>query len=420
MRRVVVTGLGVVSPLGVGAEHAWRRMLAGESGIVSLPAPLDVFPCKVAGLVPEGTRAEGGFTAEEWVAPKKLRQMEQFIVYSVAAAAQAAESAGWQPEAEEALERTGVYIGSGIGGLDAIGAADHTLRSRGPGRVSPFFMPSSLVNLASGQVAIAHGFMGPNSCVATACATGTHAIGDAARIIALDEADVMFAGGAERAVSSLGVEAFCALRALSTGFNDEPAHASRPWDKRRDGFVMGDGAAVLVLEALEHATARGAEILAEVAGYGMSGDAHHITAPAEGGRGALLAMRACLRKAGVAPDEIDYINAHATSTPLGDAAELRALKALVGEGLARASISANKSQTGHLLGATGALEAAFTVLALRDQVAPPTINLEEPDPEAEGLDLVPGAPKEREIRCALSNSFGFGGTNAALLLRRWG
>ncbi|MDA8003851.1 MAG: beta-ketoacyl-ACP synthase II [Alphaproteobacteria bacterium] len=418
MRRVVITGLGVVSPLGLGGEHVWRRLLAGDSGIVALSEPLDAFPCKVGGQVPLGATKDDDYDPQDWLSAKVLRQVEPFIAYGMVAARQAVRDSGWRPEEQEKLERTGVYIGSGVGGLEAIGDNDHILRARGPGKVSPFFMPGVLINLLAGRVSMEHGFMGPNSSVVTACSTGTHAIGDAARIIALDDADVMVAGGAEAALCPLGIEAFCALRALSTKFNDAPTRASRPWDTARDGFVMGEGAGIVVLEEIDHARARGADIYAEVVGYGMSGDAHHITAPHESGHGARLAMRACLRRAGVGAGDIDYVNAHATSTSLGDVIEARALRDIFGADIGRVSISSTKSQVGHLLGAAGALEAIFTVLALRDQVAPATLNLDDPAPETEGLDLVPHTPKERTIRCALSNSFGFGGTNASLLFRR--
>lgn len=419
MRRVVITGMGVVSPLGLGVQHVWSRLLNRESGIIALSEPLNAFPCKVGGPVPEGPTSSGLFDGNDWLSVKVLRQIEPFIAYGMVAAEQAVRDADWKPTKQESLERTGVYIGSGVGGLEAIGNNDHILRSRGPGRVSPFFIPGVLINLLSGRVSMQYGFMGPNSSVVTACSTGTHAIGDAARIIAIDDADVMIAGGAEAALCSLGIEAFCALRALSTGYNDRPHGASRPWDSGRDGFVMGEGSAVVVLESLEHAMARGAKIYAEVVGYGMSGDAHHITAPHESGHGARLAMEACLRRARISADNVDYINAHATSTMMGDVVEVSALRSVFGDAIGRVSISSTKSQVGHLLGAAGALEAVFTVLALQDQVAPPTLNLDDPDPKVEGLDLVPHDPKERTIRYALSNSFGFGGTNASLLFKQF-
>ena len=417
MRRVVVTGLGLVCPLGVGVESCWRGLLDGRSGIVGLEGERGVFPCRVAGLVPRGPRAEAAFDPEEWTTHRERRQLDDFVAFGLAAADMAVADAGWSPGEDEveARERTGVCVGSGIGGLGMIDAASETLRSRGPGRLSPFFLPGVLINLLAGRISIRHGFRGPNTAPVTACSTGTHAIGDAARIIALGDADVMVAGGAESATNPLGIDSFCSLRALSTGWNDTPERASRPWDRGRDGFVMGEGAGAMVLESLDHARARGARAVAEVVGYGMSGDAHHITAPPDDGRGAALAMEAALRRAGLAPSAIDHVNAHATSTPLGDAVELRALRAVFGDALPGITVSSTKGSVGHLLGAAGAVEAIFAVLAIRDGVAPPTLNLEDPDPAAEGLDLAPGEARRRPVRAALSNSFGFGGTNASLV-----
>ncbi len=413
MRRVVVTGLGAVTPLGTGVALNWRRVLNGDSGIRAVTGfEAGDLACRIAGQVP--TDGAGAFDADAVVPPKDQRKMDRFILLALAAAEEAVADAGWRPTDQEALERTGVLIGSGIGGLPGLADAALTLHLKGPRRVSPFFVPSNLINLASGHVSIRFGFQGPNHAVVTACATGAHAIGDAARLIAFDDADVMLAGGSEAALCRLGIAGFCASRAMSTGFNDDPARASRPWDRDRDGFVMGEGAGVLVLEELEHAKRRGAPIYAEVTGYGLSGDAYHITSPAEDGDGAFRAMRAALKRAGVAPDAVDYVNAHATSTPAGDPVEIAAVKRLFGPGAGSLSMSSTKSATGHLLGAAGAVEAIFGILALRDQVAPPTLNLDNPSPGCD-LDLVPLVPRERRIRHVLSNSFGFGGTNAALL-----
>ena len=418
MRRVVVTGMGIVSPLGVGIDHVWSRLLKGESGIGSIQA-FDVsdLPCKIAGEVPRGDKSSGNFNADEYIAPKDQRKMDPFIHYAIAATAEAVADAGWTPEDQQSRERTGVLIGSGIGGLQGIYEASVTLHERGPRRVSPFFIPAALINLASGNVSIRYGFMGPNHSVVTACATGAHAIGDAARLIQLDDADVMIAGGAEGSICRLGVAGFSAVRALSTGFNDTPQKASRPWDVDRDGFVMGDGAGVLVLEELEHAKARGAKIYGEIVGYGLSGDAYHITAPAEDGSGGFRAMRAALKRASMTPADIDYINAHGTSTPLGDEIELGAVKRLFGDAAMKVSMSSTKSAIGHLLGAAGAVEAIFSLLALRDQTCPPTLNLENPSPGCD-MDLVPKQAKKREIRAVMSNSFGFGGTNASLVFAK--
>jgi 3-oxoacyl-[acyl-carrier-protein] synthase II len=415
MRRVVVTGFGMVTPLGVGSESVWKRLLDGQSGIRSIQN-FDVsdLPAKIAGQVPRGETASGDFNADDWVPPKEQRKMDEFIVYALAAAEQAVRDADWKPTDAEEKERTGVMIGSGIGGLPGITEGALTLHEKGPRRLSPFFIPSNLINLASGHVSIRYGFSGPNHAVVTACSTGAHAIGDAARLIMWDDADVMVAGGTEAAVCRIGIAGFAAARALSTGFNDEPHRASRPWDVKRDGFVMGEGAGIVVLEELEHAKKRGAKIYAEVIGYGMSGDAYHITAPTPDGNGAFRAMRNALKRAQLNPDQIDYINAHGTSTPLGDEIELGAVKRLFGDAAYKVSMSSTKSSIGHLLGAAGSVEAIFAILAMRDGVVPPTLNLENPSPGCD-IDLVPLKAKERPVRFALSNSFGFGGTNASLV-----
>ena len=415
MRRVVVTGMGLVTPLGIGLEHVWRRLLAGESGIRAIQS-FDVsdLPSRVAAQVPRGDRESGLFNADDWVPQKDQRRMDEFIVYAMAAADMAVEDAGWRPASEEERERTGVMIGSGIGGLPGITDGALVLEERGPRRVTPFFIPACLINLASGNVSIRYGFKGPNHAVVTACSTGAHAIGDASRLIMLDDADVMVCGGTEAAICRLGLAGFAAARALSTHFNDDPPRASRPWDQERDGFVMGEGAGLLVLEEYEHARQRGAKIYAEVIGYGMSGDAFHLTAPAEDGSGAFRSMRNALRSAGLSPDSIDYINAHGTSTPLGDEIELGAVKRLFGDHAYKLSMSSTKSAIGHLLGAAGSVEAIFSILALRDGVVPPTLNLDNPSPSCD-IDLVPKEAKAREVKFVLSNSFGFGGTNASLI-----
>ena len=415
MRRVVVTGMGLVTPLGVGLERNWSSLIEGESGISAIQS-FDVadLPTKIAAQVPRGDTASGLFNADDWVAPKDQRKMDGFIVFALAAAAQAVEDAGWSPDSEEACERTGVMIGSGIGGLPGITEGALTLHERGPRRLSPFFIPANLINLASGHVSIRYGFTGPNHAVVTACSSGAHAIGDAARLIMLDDADVMICGGTEAAVCRLGLAGFAAARALSTGFNHDPPRASRPWDRERDGFVMGEGAGILVLEEYAHATRRGAKIYAEVIGYGMSSDAFHLTAPAEDGKGAYRSMRNALRRAGLSPDRIDYINAHGTSTPLGDEIELGAVKRVFGGHAYELSMSSTKSAIGHLLGAAGSVEAIFSILAIRGQVVPPTLNLDNPSPSCD-IDLVPKQAKQRMVRHALSNSFGFGGTNATLI-----
>jgi 3-oxoacyl-[acyl-carrier-protein] synthase II len=415
MRRVVITGLGMVTPLGVGAEYVWKRLIGAESGIRAIQS-FDVsdLPAKIAGQVPRGETASGNFNADDWVPPKDQRKMDEFIVFALAAADQAVKDSGWQPQDDEARERTGVMIGSGIGGLPGITEAALTLHEKGARRISPFFIPSCLINLASGHVSIRYGFCGPNHAVVTACSTGAHAIGDAARLIQWEDADVMVAGGAEAAICRLGIAGFAASRALSTSFNDEPWRASRPWDEARDGFVMGEGAGVVVLEELEHARKRGAKIYAEVIGYGMSGDAYHITAPAEDGSGGFRAMRNALKRAGIDKEQIDYINAHGTSTPKGDEIELGAVKRLFGNHAYKLSMSSTKSAIGHLLGAAGSVEAIFSIFAMRDGIVPPTLNLEKPSASCD-IDLVPLKAKERRVRYALSNSFGFGGTNASLI-----
>lgn len=415
MRRVVVTGIGIVSPLGCGAEHNWKRLIAGESGIRAIEHfEVSDLPAKIAGVIPRGT-GEGELDLDKVAPAKERRRMDDFIVYGLAAAMEAIEDSGWKPTDDEGQERTGVMIGSGIGGLPAIAEGALVLRESGPRRVSPFFIPSALINLVSGHVSIKYGFKGPNHAVVTACATGAHAIGDAARLIMFGDAEVMVAGGTEAAVTRLGVAGFAACKALSTARNDEPTKASRPWDKDRDGFVMGEGAGVVVLEELEHARARGAKIYGEIIGYGMSGDAHHITAPAEDGNGAFRAMKAALDRAGLTPGDVDYINAHGTAT-MGDVIELGAVKRLFGSAIETVSMSSTKSAIGHLLGAAGAVEAIFCLLALRDQVAPPTLNLDNPD-EGCDIDLVAKVAKKREIRVAMSNSFGFGGTNASVIFK---
>ncbi len=418
MRRVVITGMGMVSPLACGVEETWARLLAGQSGA----APISRFDAsalatRIACEVPYGDGSDGTFDPDAWVAPKDQRKVDTFILFAIAAAEMALRDADWMPEDEAERERTGVIIGSGIGGLATIAATSLILRDKGPRRVSPFFIPGSLINLGSGQVSIRYGFKGPNHSVVTACSTGAHAIGDGTRLIQHGDADVMVAGGAEAAICELGIAGFNACKALSTGFNDTPERASRPYDKDRDGFVMGEGAGVVVLEEYEHARARGAKIHAEVVGYGLSGDAYHITSPSPDGDGGFRAMAAALKSAGLTPDAIDYVNAHGTSTPVGDEIELGAVTRLLGDAAGKVTMSSTKSSIGHLLGAAGAVEAIFCALAIRDNVAPPTINLENPS-VASALDLAPLNPVERRIDVALSNSFGFGGTNASLVLRR--
>jgi 3-oxoacyl-[acyl-carrier-protein] synthase II len=417
MRRVVVTGMGIACPLGLGVEHVWQRLIGGESGIGAIQAfDTKDLPCKVAGQVPAGVKAGNGLDIAEWIPAKDVKKMDRFIHLGLVAATEAVEDSGWLPDNEDDRCATGVMIGSGIGGLQTIFEASIQVHEGRARRLSPFFIPSALINLASGHVSIKYGFKGPNHSAVTACATGVHAIGDAARLIMWGDADVMVAGGTEAAVCEIGIAGFCASRALSTGFNDEPAKASRPWDKERDGFVMGEGAGVLVLEEYEHAKRRGAKIYAEIAGYGMSGDAYHITAPAEGHDGAVRSMRAALRNGGIEPDQIQYVNAHGTSTPLGDDLELEAVELVFGDAAKGLAMSSTKSATGHLLGAAGAVEAVFSILALRDGVAPPTLNLDQPSKESV-IDRVANTAQERKIDFALSNSFGFGGTNASLIFR---
>ena len=417
MRRVVVTGLGLVTSLGCGVEVNWENLLAGKSGIGAIQSfDISDLPAKIAGQVPVGETAEGLFNADDWMTPKDQRRMDDFIVYGLTAAIQAVADSGWTAETEEDQVRTGVMIGSGIGGLNEIAKNAVLVESGNIRRVSPFFIPASLINLVSGHVSIKFGFKGPNHSVVTACSTGAHAIGDAARLIMLDDANVMIAGGAEAAVCRLGMAGFCAARALSTGFNDTPQMASRPWDKDRDGFVMGDGAGALVLEELKHAKARGANIMAEVVGFGLSGDAHHITAPAEDGNGAQRCMEAALKRARANPEDIDYINAHGTSTPLGDEIELAAVERVFGYHSNGLSMSSTKSAIGHLLGAAGAVESIFSILAMRDGVVPPTLNLDNSSVDSD-IDLVPHQAKEHPVKTVLSNSFGFGGTNASLVFK---
>lgn len=419
MRRVVVTGLGMVSPLACGVEETWSRLLAGQSGA----GPITKFDahdmsCRIACEVKRGDGSNATFNPEQWMEHKEVRRYDDFIIYAVAAAKQAMKDSGIELTTEEEKCRAGVMVGSGIGGLTNIEHTTLLLAEKGPRRVSPFFIPSALINLASGLISIEYGLKGPNSAVVTACSTGSHAIGDAARIIALDDADVMVAGGAESAICRLGIAGFIACKALSTGFNDNPQQASRPYDKDRDGFVMGEGSGVLVLEELEHAKVRGAKIYAEIVGYGMSGDAYHVTAPSPEGDGAFRCMQAALKRAGLQANEIDYVNAHGTSTPLGDEIELRAVERLMGNRGDGLSMSSTKSSVGHLLGAAGAIEAIFSILAIRDGVCPPTLNLDNPSVDTH-IDLVPKVAKKKEINTVLSNSFGFGGTNASLVMRRY-
>jgi 3-oxoacyl-[acyl-carrier-protein] synthase II len=417
MRRVVVTGLGLVTPLGSGVETVWRRLLAGRSGLRRIEH-FDVsdLPAKIGGVVPKGTD-EGDFNATDYLDSKELRRNDEFIVYGMAAGTQAIRDSGFEPANDEERERAGVMMGSGIGGLNAIAETTLVLEKSGPRRVSPFFIPSALINLASGQISIRFGLQGPNHAVVTACSTGAHAIGDAARLIQLGDADLMVAGGCEAALGRLGLAGFAAAKALSTHFNDTPEKASRPWDKDRDGFVMGEGAGVVVLEEYEHAKARGAKIYAEVVGYGLSGDAHHVTAPHPEGSGAYRSMEMALRKSGLQPSDIDYINAHGTSTPLGDELELGAVRKLFGNAIGSLSMSSTKSAIGHLLGGAGAVESIFCILAMRDQIVPPTLNLDNPSEGTQGVDLVPHKAKQRPVRAVLNNSFGFGGTNASLIMK---
>jgi 3-oxoacyl-[acyl-carrier-protein] synthase II len=425
MRRVVITGIGLVTPLGAGREIVWKRLIEGRSGAQRITHfPVDDLPCQIGCLIPRvdgryggAPGAEGVFDPDKAMSPKEQRRVDDFILYAMGAADEAMADSGWTPADDEARTRAGVMIGSGIGGLSAIADTALQLEREGPRRVSPFFIPSALINLASGQVSIRYGLKGPNHAVVTACATGAHAIGDAARLIQLGDADMMVAGGAEAAICRLGMAGFAAARALSTGFNDAPQKASRPYDKDRDGFVMGEGAGVVVLEVLEDAQARGAKIYAEVKGYGLSGDAFHITAPSEDGDGGFRAMRAALQSAGLGPGDIDYVNAHGTSTPKGDEIELRAIERLFGNHAQGLALSSTKSAIGHLLGAAGAVEAIFCALAIRDSVIPPTLNLDAPSCET-AIDLTPNRAARRPVRAAMSNSFGFGGTNAAVVLAK--
>ena len=418
MRRVVVTGLGMVSPLGCGIEPTWKRILNGESGARKIET-FDVsdLASQIACVVPRGDGGNGTFNADQWMEPKDQRKVDDFIIFAMGAARQALDDANWHPESEEDKCATGTMIGSGIGGLSGIADTSILLKERGPRKVSPFFIPGRLINLASGYVSIEHGLKGPNHSVVTACSTGAHAIGDASRLIALGDADVMLAGGTESPICRIGMAGFCAARALSTAFNETPEKASRPYDKDRDGFVMGEGAGILVLEEFDHAKKRGAKIYAEVVGYGLSGDAYHITSPAPDGNGAFRSMSAALKRAEISASDIDYINAHGTSTQIGDEIELAAVERLLGNAASRVSMSSTKSCTGHLLGAAGAIEAIFGILAIRDNIAPPTINLDNPSVET-AIDLVPNTSRQREINVVLSNSFGFGGTNASVILRR--
>ena len=418
MRRVVVTGVGMVSPLGCGVEASWQRLLAGESGGAKVEGfETSDLACRIACQIPRGDGSDGSFNPDQWMEPKEQRKVDPFIVYAMTAATQALQDAAWKPQTADEQNATGVLIGSGIGGIGGIYDASITLYENGPRRVSPFFIPGRIINLASGYVSIEHGLKGPNHAVVTACSTGAHAIGDAARLIAYGDAEVMLAGGTESPINRLSLAGFAACRALSTNFNDDPQRASRPYDRDRDGFVMGEGAGVVVLEEHDHAKARGARIYAEVIGYGLSGDAYHITSPTEDGDGAYRCMQMAIKRAGIDVSDIDYINAHGTSTPLGDEIELKAVERLVGNAAGKLAMSSTKSATGHLLGAAGAIEAIFSILAMRDGVAPPTINLDNPSVET-AIDLVPHEAKKRDIDIVLSNSFGFGGTNASLVFRR--
>jgi len=416
VRRVVVTGLGMVTPLGVGVDHNWSQIIAGETGIGRITGfEVDDLACQIAGQVP-GADQPGGLDMDAFIEPREQRKQDRFIQLGIVAAQLAVEDSGWKPEDRESQNRTGVMIGSGIGGLETIVQTDQLMNERGPRRITPFFIPSALINLVSGHVSIKYGFRGPNHAVVTACSTGAHAIGDAARMVALDDADVMVAGGAEAAVCRIGMAGFAAARALSTGYNDAPEKGSRPWDTGRDGFVMGEGAGVVVLEELEHARARGATIYGEIKGYGMSGDAYHITAPAEDGDGGFRAMEAALKRASLAASEIDYVNAHGTSTPLGDLIEAGAVRRLLGDAVGSVSMSSTKSATGHLLGAAGAIEAIYSIKAVQTGDLPPTLNLEDPEEAVADFDLVPLKSRKREVRNAMSNSFGFGGTNGSLFI----
>lgn len=417
MRRVVVTGMGMISPLGVGVDINWQRLTAAQSGLGRITHfdPSDM-TCQVAGEIPRGD-APDQYNLDRYVEPKEQKKMDTFIHYAIAAADEAIKDCGYVPATDEQRERIGVMVGSGIGGLNEIYETSIVLHERGPKRISPFFIPRSLINLASGQISIMHGFRGPNHAVVTACSTGAHAIGDAARLIMLDDADVMVAGGTEAAICRIGIGGFCALRAMSTSFNDNPTKASRPYDKDRDGFVMGEGSGILVLEEYEHAKKRGAKIYAELIGYGLSGDAYHITSPSEDGNGGFRAMEMAVKRAGINVDTIDYINTHGTSTPAGDEIELKALRKLLGPSISKVMVSSTKSAVGHLLGAAGSVEAIYSIKAVNNGLAPPTLNLDNPSEGCEGIDLVPHKAKQKPIKVALSNSFGFGGTNASLIFR---
>lgn len=420
LRRVVVTGLGLVTPLGCGVEPTWQRLLEGQSGARRITEfEVSDITCQIANFIPRGATSEGKFNADDWMEPKDQRKVDDFIVYAVAAADQAILDSGCKPKTTEDAERMGVLIGSGIGGLSGIADTALLLQEKGPKRISPFFIPGRLINLASGYVSIKHGLKGPNHAVVTACSTGAHAIGDAARLVAFGDADVMVAGGTESPICRISMAGFAACRALSTGFNDSPTKGSRPYDRDRDGFVMGEGAGIVVLEDYERAKARGARIYAEIVGYGLSGDAFHITAPAADGNGGFRCMQMALKRAGIAPDDVDYVNAHGTSTPLGDEIELGAVERLFGDAAAKLSMSSTKSAIGHLLGAAGSVEAIFSILAIRDNICPPTLNLDNPSIST-AIDLVPHTAKRKEINTVLSNSFGFGGTNASLVMQRVG
>ena len=418
MRRVVITGMGLVSPYGAGVEHAWKQLLSGKSAAKKVEHfQADDLPCRIANVMPRGDGSDGSFNPDDYLAPKDQRKVGDYIIYGIAAADEALKDSGWEPRTAEEQIATGVLIGSGIGGIEGIADNAMILKERGPRRISPFFIPGNIINLVSGQVSIRHGLKGPNHAVVTACSTGAHAIGDASRLIMFGDAEIMLAGGAESPVTRLSLAGFAACKALSTSYNETPEKASRPYDRDRDGFVMGEGAGVVVLEALEHARARGAKIYAEVVGYGLSGDAFHITAPAEDGDGAFRCMSAALERAGLAPADIDYINAHGTST-MADTIELAAVERVVGDAASKISMSSTKSSIGHLLGAAGAAEAIFSILAIRDNIVPATINLDNPTAET-AIDLVPNKPRERTVDVSLSNSFGFGGTNASLVFRRY-
>ena len=417
MRRVVVTGLGMVSPLACGVETTWSRLLAGESGAKPIEGfKVDDLACRIAMQIPRGDGTDGTFNPDQWMEPKEQRKVDDFIIFAMSAATQALDDANWHPSTPEEQNSTGVMFGAGIGGLGGIHDQSIILHEKGPRRVSPFFITGRLINLAGGYISIKHQLKGPNHACVTACSSGTHAIGDAARLIALEDAEVMVAGGTESTINRIGIAGFAACKALSTAYNNDPTRASRPFDRDRDGFVMGEGAGAVVLESYEHAKARGAKIYAEIVGYGMSGDAYHITAPAESGDGAFRAMKAAIKRAGIQASDIDYINAHGTSTPLGDEIELNTVQRLIGEGTNALSMSSTKSAVGHLLGAAGAVEAVFSVLAIRDQIVPPTLNLDNP-PDFARIDLVPHEARSRDVAYVLSNSFGFGGTNACLIFK---